>query len=154
MLRRVAKSLTVVSVLSALLTLLPINANAIPVAGDYQFNSGLSGTFTSNGSSLSAWDMHFGTAQFLSTSDHVFSNNVSTFDTESFISFAGLDIDWTTNKFIFVKPGNPNVNGTVSFSTVSSVPEPTSGLLVLTGIFGLVGYHNWRLRKQSEVLAA
>ena len=55
-------------------------AHAIPVAGDYQFTSGLSGTFTSNGNSLSAWEIQFGTLQFSSSSDFVFRNEVDIFE--------------------------------------------------------------------------
>ncbi len=126
-------------------------AEAIPVASDYLFTSGLTGTFTSTGSSLSAWEIQFGTLQFSSSSDFLFRNEVDIFETDFFLSFVSLHIDWRVNRFIIPQA---SIDSQFLFSpAVSSVPEPATGLLVLTGILGFVGYHQWRPRKQNELQA-
>ena len=55
--QKAAVALVGLSLLGGVAVVAPTQSYAIPVAGEYAFTSGLSGTFTSDGSKLTAWNI-------------------------------------------------------------------------------------------------
>ena len=157
MLRGVLTSLTVVSALSALL-ILPPPSHAIPVAGNYEFTSGLTGTFTSNGTQLTSWSF----TDPLDSLWHItwnptvrtISNNPSLFEQGDFfggrfgVLIFNVKIDWNSNHFdarrldtTITPPIDGSLNGIYSFTPAGSpVPEPSTFGLLVAGLVALLAY--------------
>ena len=156
MFRRVLTSLTVVVSFSAILAVNPPPSQAIPTAGDYEFisASGLSGTFTSDGSILTQWDITEPSGyQWQDTllTQEVIVNDQGAFVTADPLNlFQILSLSWDPNPqstgVSYFAPGS-DTEGTATFK---SVPEPSTALLVLAGLGFLAGY-SWRQQRQAEV---
>lgn len=158
---RMLPSLLALCVFGVLLIFSPLGTHAIPVAGNYQFTNGLTGTFISDGTKLTAWNIHVPYPGL--TGDGVpyvthFCNTclqpVHTNDSDLFFTFdltqvAGpnLAIGWTVgpqggSEYLFSGEGERLAGGAVSFRlhNPTSVPEPSSGLLLLAAALALLSY--------------
>ena len=150
MVRHMLMSVMVVVVFSALLAVSAPSAHAIPIAGDYTFTSGLIGTFTSNGNELTAWDITdpFGVSYVgTSPTDSDF-NEPQIFRDYQLSPFYVFTIRWDPNSSVSFQ----STALTASHTTIldvrrgqafyepapAGVPEPSSGLLVLAGLFVLL----------------
>ena len=155
MFHRVLTSVTVAFSLGAILLFTPAPSLAIPSAGTYDFTSGLAGSFTSDGSMLTNWMITdpFGATWTPSTpsSSHIVNNNINVFHQELFVPaffFDDLFIDWNAFLFISNNASNFLLEGVVSRSSEAftfsqlpnSVPEPATGLLLLSGLALLAAY--------------
>ena len=151
MLSRSITCLLAVGAVSALLTLAPPAAHAIPVAGDYEFTSGLTGTFTSDGNSLTAWSFRDPLTSVLwrNNDPSIQVNDNNEYGLLLGTSFFGaLQLSWG---FGIVHVAPPNVFATydITFKKPSeNVPEPSAGLLLLAGLVMLVGY-GWRQQRHA-----
>ncbi len=164
MLRHLFTRLIAIGAFGSLLTLSPPAAHAIPAAGDYVFTSLFSGSFTSTGSSLSAW-------QFTTPSGHSFSSitdlvhlnddyTLEVYDSTFIIPgvpFAQITWDSTGFGDSFVQyyvNSSPFIESSYGLTFIpapsSSVPEPSAGLLLLAGLVMLMGY-GWRQQRQAEM---
>jgi hypothetical protein len=167
--------LLLVSVFSALLTFAsPLTSHAIPIAGNYMFTSGLTGTFTSDGNQLTTWNFTDPLDSILpvtwdssSPLKFVSSNTPTSFLQEESGRIVGgpgtfflyqVSIDWTSNQFnanrfddSFAPPIDEVFNGTYSFApaTGNPVPEPsTFGLLAI----GLVTFVAYKRRQAGQLV--
>ena len=156
--------LIAVSALSALLTLTPPTAHAIPAAGDYVFTSGLTGTFTSDGNQLTAWAIQDPLLSTLiwtdtaSTTQSAISDTTVSFftsigDTSTLLGDVRILQVLFTPEFPsdafhaqhFVDAGLINfASSPVTYEVVSptSVPEPSAVVLqgLALGVLALMGY--------------
>ena len=153
--RPVLTSLTVLTIFSALLAFSPPAAHAIPVVGDYEFTHFLTGTFTSDGNTLTAWDITAVSPQF---SGHWTStdpnlnltlNNESYFRAKIPTSTSGIDvylyIDWLQSSAV--------AETTTGYLAASSfaytrVPEPSGALLLLAGLVTIAIY-SWGQQRRT-----
>lgn len=149
MFHRVLTSVTLAFSLGAFLALTPTPAHAIPVQGDYLFTSGLTGTFSSDGSKVTIWDfidpfnVHWTAADGPS---QVFLNNASFLSLSNKTNFVVLD--WSS---FIARVVGPNGNSATIFTIDSAqtpIPEPSSGLLLLAGL-GLLAAYGLRQRRQA-----
>ena len=126
-------------------------AHAIPVQGDYVFTSGLSGTFSSDGSKLTAWNIIDPNA--------ITWANTNLTQTVVFNDSSYLGLQSGTAAQILLDWGRAHVNGNAgrqffsnNFSFIvappTAVPEPRSGSLLALGLLALLGY-GWRQRRQA-----
>lgn len=145
MVRSVLRSLTVVFSFSALLAINPTPSLAIPVAGDHIFTLGFSGTFTTDGNQVTAFDITVPTGDRITTADVVPGHPTTVNDAGMFApvntvnSFA---VRWNTDLGQYFQPGVGNTIIDIAYAT-ASVPEPPAGLLILIGLVLLAGY-GWR----------
>ena len=156
---------------TALLTLTAPAAHAIPVAGDYVFTSGLTGTFTSDSTQLTAWAIQDPLLSTLILSDTApppqNTSAVDSNNSDAFYRYIGdlntglgevrfLQVSWmpgfpadtfTAAHYMDGVPINFS-NGPVTFQAVSpgTVPEPSSVALLGLGLIALMGY----IRRQQR----
>lgn len=128
----------------------PTPSHAIPVAGDYEFTNGLTGTFHSNGLSLTLWNITDPLGNVWQTGapgTSVLINDITSFALISGVT-ADLSLNWRdggyqAHRFLISSKGD------FSFQAVTSqVPEPSSALLLLAGLCLLAGY-GWGQRRQA-----
>ena len=153
MLRRSITCLLAVGAVSALLTLSPPTAHAIPVSGDYVFTTGITGSFTSNGTKLTAWDFVLDgsavTWRHDNTTQVVLANDGTAWFAQDTQATKEASIIWGLSA-----AGIDDLLDRVTFNTISisykaaSVPEPSAGLLLLVGLVMLVGYR-WQQQRQT-----
>lgn len=153
--------------LAALMALLtPLQSYAIPIAGSYAFTSGLTGAFTSNGTSLTSWaitDTFGNSFTFGTPSQVVLQNNPGLFaiqippvvnvEPNSFI----LEIPWDPaqeaqapfrNTHILLGVGSlAVVNGTATWNPVVATPEPSTSILMIVGLLLMLGYGWWQRQR-------
>ena len=137
-------------------TITPATSHAIPVAGDYTFTSGFTGTFTSNGNALTVWSFSVPSTIVRWTDSDPSVRPATNGNTIFFAATQAGDvrIDWSSNSFTarlnltaggigsFDGPFNyqPAINGTV--------PESSSAALTGVGLLLLPGY-GWRQRRHA-----
>lgn len=140
--RKVTVAMAVLGLVGGVAAITPTSSYAIPSAGSYVFTSGLTGTFTSNGTSLTAWDIfgpsstHYLTGSTLLNTSNVFTQVVGT---------KALGISWLLNGF-----GEGSLNplgGTLKSVTYQlSVPEASTIILFSLSLVGLMLF-SWRRRQ-------
>jgi hypothetical protein len=112
----------------------------------------LIGTFTSDGSALSAWN-------FTDLIGHTWNNSnpdQQPLFNDQFAIQLGENITsnffalvWSTQEVSASSPfSNGTQNGTFVFTPASPVPEPSVGVLLLAGLVVLAGYR-WRQQRQA-----
>lgn len=147
--KRVSQKMVVVllglSLMVGVAAVTPTKSYAIPLAGNYAFTSGLTGTFTSDGSKLTGWDIvgplggHFVTGSTLFNNSLVFTQG----------AIPSLAIAWNLNQniltggFTEVKVGALPKVGTFAFG---AVPEASTMVLGALGLVGLFAF-SWRRRQ-------
>lgn len=144
-------------------------AGAIPTAGNYQFTSGLTGTFTSTGFSLSEWSFtdvtglhwanHMGSAPVLSNDKFLFRQHQFEFPPgadQTLNPFNRiLTIDWATPILYnmrairegFIPNLGPPLTLTWAIQPTATVPEPSSASMAGLGLLLLLGYGWWQRRQ-------
>ncbi len=142
MFHSILKSLTVVFSFSALLAVSPAPSFAIPVAGDYIFTLGFSGTFTTDGNQVTAFDITVPSGDRITTADVISDPFFSFNDATRFSPFDhinGFGGRWNTNLGDYFQPDVGNVIIDIAYAT-APVPEPAAGLLLLVGVVLLMAY--------------
>ena len=126
------------------------NALAIPLAGDYILSGDINGTFTSDGSKLTAWEFtsqNFNLAVWNTSTSIVISNDASLFSAvvpipSPWISDL-LNLSW--NGLFYAEQPIPDVFGVFRGPiTISAVPEPTTLLLLAVALLGLISIRDCR----------
>ncbi|MBS0150305.1 MAG: PEP-CTERM sorting domain-containing protein [Nitrospira sp.] len=151
------KSCLITILLAALVFLWTSAAHAIPSTGNYEFTGDLTGTFHSTGTSLDEWSFSDPIGYLWSSQANdqtTLQNDQSTFSLANAPS--GLNeimFDWRqTTVFGLGDAGSEatqfDVFAQFSPVAVSAVPEPSTVLLLLTGL-GLVAGYGWRQRRQT-----
>ena len=126
---------------------------AIPVAGNYIFTNGLDGTFTSDGTKLTAWNI---TLQPLSSTvfcdacgQQTSSNDLSFFQAidKSITPTEELSLSWMDKTWGLLQ--ETQTTGTFDYKVVGTagVPEP-SVVLLLSGGFLALALYGWRQQRQ------
>lgn len=136
----------------------PNGSAAVPIAGEYVFTSGLTGTFTSDGNRLTAWFIDDPNTDVVWNSANTLQEVTSNIDLHFITRFnsggdAGtasrLEIVWDDLSFAtLIRQNGSNGedelridSGVIAFdSRRASVPEPSSFLSVLMGIALLSAY--------------
>jgi hypothetical protein len=147
----------------------PNGSHAIPVAGEYVFISGLTGTFTSDGNRLTAWSIDDPNTDVVWNSANTLQEVTSNVDLQFVTRFnsggdtgttSTLEIVWDDLSFAtIIRPNDSNGeeelridSGIVAFGPQrASVPEPSSILSALIGVALLAAY---TLRQRRMVRAA
>lgn len=120
----------------------PTNSYAIPSAGNYVFTSGLTGSFTSNGTSLTVWNIVGPSSTHYLTGSTIL-NNSNTFT--QVVGTKALGISWLLNGF--GEGGLNPLGGTLKSVTYQlSVPEASTITLILLSLIGLL-FCSWRRRQ-------
>jgi len=127
---------------------------AIPVAGNYVFTIGdLGGTFTSNGTQLTAWNIttSLSSTVFCNACGQLTSfNDSSTFLTidQSITPNEELSLSWIDKTWGFTQ--EIQTTGTFDYKVVgiAGVPEP-SVVMLLSGGFLALALYGWQQRRQS-----
>ncbi len=136
-----------------LLTSTSTSSYAIPFAGNYEWDPGqsISGTFTSNGSSLTQWDMTLGG---VFTTGPTTNNSPTLF--EQAIGTSLLTIHWFPSSDNAADFAEYRINGTgirfsdlPTFSKINAVPEPTASLQLALGL-GLLACAGYRVRQRRQ----
>ena len=132
----------------------PTPAQAIPVAGDYMFTSGLTGTFTSDGSQLTQWAITDTNSYLWSNTDvsqlEVLNNSFQFWYNNGDLT-RSINISWSGPSVCNVRGGgceSPD-NVPISYQSASVTIPGTVGPFAL-GFLALVAYE-WRQRRQAEM---
>jgi len=148
----VSRCITGILLLSAsFLICAPAPAHAIPVAGDYEFTSGLTGNFTSDGSQLTSWNFSDPVGSMIWSNTSSSFQNVSVNNTSSFASninvggitnYYYISLLWDNGSYSFfldsVKP--IQLQGTATWQVTTAVVEPSPMWLVAMGLLAVLGY--------------
>ncbi len=126
---------------------------AIPIAGNYTFTNGLTGTFTSDGSQLTAWDI---TVPSLSSTvfcdacgQQIPTNDISFFHTinKSITPNEELSISWSNNSWSLLQ--ETLETGTFDYKgKAAGVPEPSFVMLFASGLLAVFLY-GWQQRRRT-----
>lgn len=142
----------------------PAPSHAIPNAGDYTFTSGLTGSFTSDGTALTAWnffDPTNGPGLIWSSSDlnqvaHI-NNAVGFLASQPNGTFAPptISLGWSGGEFTAFSPLFSPPTGLIPSQgfQYQSVPEGSSLWMLVPGLLAVLGY-NWMRRRQTGVQVA
>ncbi len=145
--RKLAVVLMTLSLVGVAAAVNPTSSYAIPSAGTYVFTSGLTGTFTSNGTSLTAWDILGPSGTDYLTGGTIL-NDSNTFT--QIVGTHGLGISWLLNGF-----GEGSLNplgGTLTHVTYQrSVAEASTIILFLLSFVGLTVFSCWRRQGGVQV---
>lgn len=139
-------------------TITPATSHAIPVAGDYTFTSGFTGTFTSNGNAVTVWSFSVPSTIVLWTDSDPSVRPATNGNTIFFAATQAGDvrIDWSNTSFTarlnLTAGGIGSFDGPFSYqlATNGTVPEPSSAVLTGVGPLLLLGY-GWRQRRHAGV---
>lgn len=146
--QRIAVVVTVLSLMGEVATLLaPTTSDATPLAGNYVFTSGLTGTFTSDGAKLTAWNIvgplggHF-------TTDTTALNDSDLFIT--LLERPSLSLIWADQKFFEDTVTGALRTNTFTFSR-TAVPEGSTMVLSVLGLIGVMAcsWHRHQASHQS-----
>lgn len=148
MLRRVLSRLIVGLSLCAVIAGAPQMAHAIPTAGTYVWDAGLdiSGSFTSNGITLTSWNMTLALTSFTNGGGLIIMNDETQFEQtiipKSLTTIWSLDSEAPAAIATFADGGlRRELSSDPTFTRVSVPEPPASALLSLgLGLLGLVGY--------------
>ena len=140
--QKMAVAMMVLSLMGGVAAVAPTNSYAIPSSGNYVFTSGLTGTFTSNGTSLTAWDIFGPSSTHYLTGGTIFNNsNVFT----QVVGTKALGISWLLNGF--GEGGLNPLGGTLKSVTYRlSVPEASTIMLFSISLLGVILF-SWRRRQ-------
>lgn len=144
--QKAAMALIALSLMGGVAAVAPTNSYAIPVAGSYAFTSGLTGTFTSDGSKLTAWDIVGPLGGNFVTGSTVLNNSLAF--TQGVIP--SLAIVWNLNKNVF-NGGFTEVKSLIQLPkggtfTFGAVPEASTVVLGALGLIGVMAF-SWRRRQ-------
>lgn len=124
---------------------------AIPVAGNYVFTNGLGGTFTSDGTQLTAWNITtlLSSTVFCNACGQVTSfNDPSSFQTidNSITPNEELSLSWANNGWGLLQ--ETQSTGTFAYKAkTAGVPEPSVVLLLSGGLLALALYGRQQRRQ-------
>lgn len=139
------------TICSALTVLSPVPAQAIPSAGDYTFTSGFTGTFTSNGTSVTEYNFIDAVGMLWLRRIPVIlemQNNVTYFALLNDFNGATLIWNWADGVFADCQ-GTACRIGTMSYTgDLRTVPEHSSAVFIGLGLLLLHGY-GWRQRRAT-----
>ena len=131
----------------------PTTSHAIPSAGDYTFTSGLTGTFTSDGTQLTKWSIT-DPGNFLwetPSTPSIDLNDTISFRIGTLDANNNLSILWPLNMFTWVEGGVIQAARSFAFApNTQTVPEGTMIWLLALGLLALLGYDR-RQRRQVGV---
>lgn len=137
-------------------TITPATSHAIPVAGDYTFTSGFTGTFTSNGNALTVWSFSVPSTIVLWTDSDPSVRPATNGNTIFFAATQAGDvrIDWSNTSFTarlnLTAGGIGSFDGPFSYQPAinGTVTESSSAALTGVGLLLLLGY-GWRQRRHA-----
>jgi hypothetical protein len=124
---------------------------AIPIAGNYVFTNGLGGTFTSNGTQLTAWNITTllsPTIFCAACGQQTSFNDSSSFVTidKSITPNEELSISWANNSWGLLQ--ETQSTGTFAYKAkIAGVPEPSVVLLLSGGLLALALYGRQQRRQ-------
>ena len=128
---------------------------AIPIAGNYTFTNGLTGTFTSDGNKLTAWNI---TIPSLSSTVFCKACGLDTPTNGSAIFVTAnkavtpneeLSIFWSTNSWSLQL--ETLESGTFTFkANTAGVPEPSAVLLLASGLI-VLSLYGWQQRRPTAI---
>jgi len=160
----VSKGLLHVGIIASLILFLALPTSAIPLAGDYTFNSTIiTGTFTSDGSKVTDWNLlGVDFLEFAGVNSKPLGRYTQLINDEyQFIHaletrFRIIRISWdqtSLNDLSFgAEKDLSREVGVGNAVLVSAIPEPTSVLLFASGLLGLAGYRWYNRRGEGTQL--
>lgn len=138
------------------ITITPATSHAIPVAGDYTFTNGFTGTFTSDGNALTVWSFSVPSTIVLWTNSEPGVSPTTNDSTTFFAATQAGDvrIDWSSSSFTgrlnLSAGGIGDFAGPFSYqpATNGTVHEASSAVFTGVGLLLVLGY-GWQQRRET-----